>query len=234
MSVTQEKLRIKNWALADRPREKLLAKGKRHLTNAELIAIMILSGNNSETAVDLSKRILQNYENDLVNLSRVTVNELCRFKGIGKAKAIAIVAALELGRRRKEAVNERQKKITSSKDVYDLLLPEFAYLTHEEFWILILSRSNFVTGRQLISKGGQSGTVVDPKMVFKVALEQNAAAIIVAHNHPSGNLIASASDISITKKLVKSGLLLEIPVLDHVIITDEGYFSLADADLMGN
>jgi DNA repair protein RadC len=232
MDKLEPKLEMKNWAEADRPREKLLLQGRRQLTNAELMAILIRTGNLTENVVEVSKRILSFYNNDLTKLSKLNVKDLSKFKGIGQAKAITIVAALELGRRRKEAVNDKLQKITSPKDVDLILRPELADLPHEEFWILLLNRANFVIGKQFISKGGQAGTVVDPKIIFKIAIEQNAAAIILAHNHPSGNLKPSKADLNITKKLVESGLLLELPVLDHLIITDESFFSLADDGLM--
>ena len=227
-----QKLGIKAWAEADRPREKLLLQGRRQLTDAELIAILIGSGSRTETAVDLSKRILGFYQNDLAKIAKLSVKELSKFKGIGEAKAIAIVAALELGRRRKEVENDGPQKISSSKDAYLMLKSEFEDLPHEEFWVLLLNRANFVIGKHFISKGGQAGTVVDPKIIFKIALEHNAAYIVLAHNHPSGNLKPSAADISITKKLKESGLLLELPIFDHLIITDQSYLSLADEALM--
>lgn len=227
-----QKLGIKTWAEADRPREKLLLQGRRQLTDAELIAILIGSGSRNETAVDLSKRILGFYQNNLAKVAKLGVKDLSKFKGIGEAKAISIVAALELGRRRKETEKEGPLKITSSKDAYEILKAELSDLPHEEFWVLILNRANFVTSKHLISKGGQSGTVADPKVIFKVAIENNAANIVLAHNHPSGNLRASSADINLTKKLVQSGLLLEIPIYDHLIITDHSYLSLADEGLM--
>ncbi len=227
-----QKLGIKAWAEADRPREKLLLQGRRQLTDAELIAILIGSGSRTETAVDLSKRILGFYQNDLAKVAKLSVKDLSKFKGIGEAKAISIVAALELGRRRKEGEKEGPIKITSSKDAYEILKAELSDLPHEEFWVLILNRANFVTSKQFISKGGQSGTVVDPKVIFKVAIENNAASIVLAHNHPSGNLKASSADVSITKSLVQSGLLLEMPIYDHLIINDNSYLSLADEGLM--
>ncbi|WP_367268606.1 RadC family protein [uncultured Pedobacter sp.] len=184
----EQKLGIKLWAEEDRPREKLLLHGRRHLTDAELIAILIGSGNKNETAVDLSKRILSFYENNLTKLGKASIQELSRFKGIGEAKALTIIAALELGLRRKETVEEVITHVTTSNDVYKYLHQTFANLNHEEFWILLLNRSNRVIGKFLISKGGQAGTVADPKIIFKTALENNAANIVLAHNHPSGNL----------------------------------------------
>ncbi|MFA6277865.1 MAG: DNA repair protein RadC [Pedobacter sp.] len=227
-----QKLGIKAWAEADRPREKMLLQGRRQLTDAELIAILIGSGSRTETAVDLSKRILSFYQNDLAKLAKLNVKELSKFKGIGEAKAIAIVAALELGRRRKEIEEDGPVKITSSKDVYFILKPELTDLPHEEFWVLLLNRANFVIGKHFISKGGQAGTVVDPKIIFKVAIEQNASSIVLAHNHPSGNLTASEADIKITKRLIEAGKILEITVYDHLIISDHSFLSMADEGLI--
>lgn len=230
--IHDQKLGIKTWAEADRPREKLLLQGRRQLTDAELIAILIGSGNKNETAVDLSKRILNFCENDLGKLAKLTVKELSKFKGIGEAKAITIVAALELGRRRKDTEVKEPEKITSSKDAYNLLSAELSDLPHEEFWLLLLNRSNRVIGKHFLSRGGQAGTVIDPKIVFKIALEHEAAHIILAHNHPSGNLKPSTEDIKITKRLIDAGTLLQLTILDHLIINDTGYLSLADESLM--
>ncbi len=228
-----QKLGVKTWAEADRPREKLILKGRRALTDAELIAILIGSGNTDETVVDLSKRILSYYQNDLAKLAKVGIKEFSKFKGIGVVKAVSIIAALELGRRRNELENDTLLvKIISSKDAYSVFRPELTDLNHEEFWILLLNRAHQVIAKQHISKGGQAMTVVDPKVIFKVALEQNAAAIILGHNHPSGNLKASYSDIKITRRLVSAGKLLELPVLDHLILTDEYFISMADEGLM--
>ncbi len=232
MSNYENKLGIKAWAEADRPREKLILQGRRSLTDAELIAILIASGNKTETAVDLSKRILSSYQNDLSRLSKLSVKELSKFKGIGEAKAIAIIAALELGRRRKETIEEAPQVVKSSKDAFLALSSVFSDLPHEEFWVLLLNRANFIMSKQFISKGGQAGTVVDPKIIFKVALEHNAASLIVAHNHPSGNLKPSEADITLTKKLKQAGLMLDLPVYDHLIITDNGFLSMADEGLM--
>lgn len=232
MKSYQEKIGIKLWAEADRPREKLMLNGRRYLTDAELIAILIGSGNKSETAVDLSKRILATYNNDLDALGKVSVADLSKFRGIGEAKAISIVAALELGRRRKETATGDVIKVSSSKDAFEALLPVFADLNHEEFWILILNQANCIIGRQLISKGGLAGTVADPKIIFKTALEYNAASIILAHNHPSGNIKPSAEDIKITRKMVEGGKMLDLHVLDHLIVTNKLFFSFGDEGLI--
>ena len=232
MATYEQKIGIKLWAEADRPREKLMLHGRRYLSDAELIAILIGSGNRQETAVDLSKRILAASENNLDLLGKVSIPDLAKFKGIGAVKAISIVAALELGRRRKESQSGPVLKITGSRDAYELLSPMMADLNHEEFWVLILNRANFVKAKIMISRGGQSGTVVDPKIIFKCALDNNAAAMIIAHNHPSGNLKPSAEDIKVTKRLVEAGKMMDLPVLDHLIIADKLFFSFADEGLL--
>lgn len=228
----EKKLGIKHWAEADRPREKLLLNGRRHLTDAELIAILIGSGNIEETAVDLSRRILALYNNDLDALGKVSVKDLSKFKGIGEAKAVTIVAALEIGRRRKDTAGNEVVKITTADDAFEVLLPVFADLNHEEFWILMLNQANHLIAKQPVSRGGVSGTVADPKIIFKMALDHNATYIILAHNHPSGNLQPSKGDIEITKKLVEAGKMLDLIVLDHLILTDKFYFSFGEEGLI--
>ena len=228
----EKTLTIKNWAEEDRPREKLLLKGRHVLTDAELIAILIGSGTIKETAVELAKRILSQFGNNLHELAKLSVQDLMKFKGIGEAKAISIVAALELGRRRKEIETPKREKITSSKDIFDVFCPQFMDLPHEEFHLLLLNRSNMVIRKEFVSRGGISGTVVDPKIIFKIALEHLASSIILCHNHPSGNLKPSAEDISLTKKIKEAGMLLEIPILDHLIISDTSYYSFADEGMM--
>ncbi|WP_316832269.1 RadC family protein [Pedobacter aquatilis] len=232
MGAYEQKIGIKLWAEEDRPREKLLLNGRRHLTDAELIAILIGSGSKNETAVDLSKRMLRFYDNSLTKLGRATIAELSKFKGIGEAKAIAIVAALELGLRVKEDVPEELVRVTASSDVHRYLQHTFAHLNHEEFWVLLLNRSNRITGKHLISKGGQAGTIADPKIIFKLALEHNAANLVMAHNHPSGSLKPSDSDNKLTRAMVASGLMLGLPVVDHLIFTDYGYYSYKDEGLI--
>lgn len=224
----ENKLGIKAWAEADRPREKLLLQGRRQLTDAELIAILIGSGNKNETAVDLSKRILNSCQNDLHKLAQLGVKELSRFKGIGEAKAITIVAALELGRRRKEAEPAEIQKVISSRDAHNVIKADLSDLPHEEFWVLLLNRANIVIGKHFVSKGGQAGTVVDPKMVFKIALEHGASSIVLIHNHPSGSLKPSAEDVNITKKLMELGRMMEIAIHDHLIVYNDTFLSLAD------
>lgn len=228
MSIYENKLGIKAWAEADRPREKLLQQGRRQLTDAELIAILIGSGSRNETAVDLSKRILGSCQNDLHKLAQLGVKELSKFKGIGEAKAITIVAALELGRRRKDAEPAEVQKINSSIDAHRAIKADLADLPHEEFWLLLLNRANIVIGKHFVSKGGQAGTVVDPKMIFKIALEHGAASVVLAHNHPSGSLKPSTADVSITKKLMELGKMMEVAVHDHLIIYNDTFLSLAD------
>lgn len=223
---------IKSWAEDDRPREKLLEKGRQILSEAELIAILIGSGTKNETAVELSKRILGTVENNLHSLGKLSVQELTKFKGIGEAKAVSIVAALELGRRRKEAEQMKRVKIVSSKDAFDILHPLMIDLQHEEFWLLMLNRANVLVRKELISKGGVSGTVVDTRLIFKSAIEQYASSIIVCHNHPSGNLKPSNADIRITNNLKEAGKVMEIPLVDHLIITETGYYSFADEGLI--
>lgn len=223
-----DKLTIKTWAEEDRPREKLLLKGKRALSDAELIAILIGSGNATETAVDLSKRILAGAGNNLNQLGKMTVADLCKYKGIGEAKAISIVAGLELGARRQVSEVVKLDQITSSRDGYEILRPIIADLPKEEFWVLFLNRANKVMMKDQISSGGVNGTVADLKIIFKKALELLASGVILAHNHPSGNLRPSHEDDVMTKKLVEAGRLLEIPVIDHLIVTENGYYSYAD------
>jgi DNA repair protein RadC len=184
------------------------------------------------SAVDVAKNILQAVNNDLNELARLTVKDLTKIKGVGEAKAIAIVSALELGRRRKELLQEERPKITSSADIYELLKSDFLDLPHEAFWIVLLNRANRVIKKHQISHGGVAGTVADPKIIFKIALEELASGVILAHNHPSGNLTASQADIDLTKKLKESGKLLEIQVLDHLIIAGKKYVSFADEGLM--
>lgn len=227
-----QKLVIKLWAEEDRPREKLLQHGRRYLTDAELIAILIGSGNRNETAVDLSKRILSFYDNNLTKIGKASIQDLSKFKGIGEAKAISIIAALELGLRRKETQEEQVLQVIASSDVHRYLHRTFADLNHEEFWILLLNRSNHVIGKHLISKGGQAGTVADPKIIFKIALEYNAANIVLAHNHPSGSLKPSESDNKLTRDLIASGQMLGLYVVDHLIFANNRYYSYKDDQML--
>lgn len=223
---------IKSWAEGDRPREKLMQKGKTALSDAELIAILIGSGNRQESAVDLSKRILSDSQNKLNQLSRLSVNQLMKYKGIGEAKAVSIVAALELGRRRRGEEALQLKKITSSRSVFDVLQPIIGDLAHEEFWILYLNNSNKILQKMQLSKGGITGTIVDIRITYKHALEIGAVAVVLAHNHPSGALKPSQPDKTLTKKLKIAGESLDIKVLDHLIITQKSYFSFADEGIL--
>jgi DNA repair protein RadC len=219
---------IRSWAEDDRPREKLLLKGRAALSYAELIAILIGSGSADETSVSLSKRILSSLGNKLSQLAKLSVRDLTQFKGIGEAKAISIIAALELGRRRKKTEPDKRVKITDSQTAFEVVYSNMGDLYHEEFWVIFLNRANEVLGKENISKGGVSGTVVDPKVVFKQAVQFPASAIILAHNHPSGNLEPSSADHQLTKKLKEAGKALDIPVLDHLIIGERDYFSFVD------
>ncbi len=229
---TPQFLNIKSWAAEDRPREKLVLKGKSALSDAELIAILLGTGTTTVSAVDLAKNVLQGAGNNLHQLARLTVKDLTKVKGIGEAKAVTIVAALELGRRRKELETEEKPKIGSSLDAYDVIKSELLDIPHEEFWILLLNRANRVVKKYQISQGGVAGTVADPKIIFKIAIEELASGIILAHNHPSGNLTASQADIDLTKKLKEAGKLLEVQVLDHLIIAGQKYFSFADEGML--
>lgn len=228
----QNKFPINQWAEEDRPREKLVLKGKSSLSNAEILAIIIGSGNKKLTAVDLSKQILSHYKDDLQTLGKSSVKELQRFSGIGEAKAIAIVAALELGRRRQITNIKTKPKIVTSQDAYKCLKGTMEDLDHEVFKIILLNRGNRVMKIEVISIGGVSGTVVDPKVIFKKALEVQASSIILSHNHPSGNLTPSQADLSVTKRLIQAGDTMDIKVLDHIIISEKGYYSFADEGKM--
>jgi DNA repair protein RadC len=223
---------INQWAEDDRPREKMLLKGKAALSNAELIALLIGSGNTDESAVQLAQRMLDASGNNLIEFAKLTVEELSRFRGMGTAKAVSIIAALELGKRRVAEKVLRQSKITSSRDVYELLLADMTDAYYESFFVLLLDRANKVIRKLKISSGGMAGTVVDPKKIFKLALDFNASSVILAHNHPSGNLKPSDNDIKLTKKLQEAGKALDIPVLDHVIAGNDNYFSFADEGML--
>ena len=218
---------ISYLSIDDRPREKLLLKGNHSLSNSELIAILIRSGSATHNAIQLAQIIMTAYDHDLDTLAKASVEELMNFHGIGEAKAISIVSALELGRRRKVA-ELKKEKIIDSGSVYTLLKPYLLDLNHEEFWMLSLNRANVVLKVEQISRGGMTGTMADPKIIFQKALRNKAVAVIVAHNHPSGQLKASESDKKITRKLVEGGEIIDIPILDHLIFTNQGYYSFAD------
>lgn len=225
-------LKIKSWSPEDRPREKLLIKGTSVLSDAELVAILLGTGTATISAVELAKHVLQTVDNNLHDLARLSAKDLMKVKGIGEAKAITIIAAMELGRRRRDVDPEAKPKITGSRDVFEILKAHLLDIHHEEFWVLLLNRANRVIKKQQISQGGVAGTVADPKIIFKVALAELASGIILAHNHPSGNLTASQADIDLTKKLKEAGKLLEIEVLDHVIVAGQKYFSFADEGIL--
>lgn len=219
---------IPTWSLEDRPREKLITKGKNALTNAELLAIIIGSGHRNESAVGLMQRVLRDNENDLKMLSKRSVEELTRYKGIGTAKAVSIVAMLELGRRREKESCSLKIYIHSSQEAYQLIKPDLEQLQHEEMWLILMNRAARVIKKLRVSSGGIAGTVVDPKMVFKIALDHRASSLILAHNHPSGSNNPSSQDLSITRKIVEAGKVLDIFVHDHIIIGDDNYYSFAD------
>ncbi len=221
-------LGIKSWALDDRPREKLLTKGNESLSDAEILAILIGSGSKNESAVDLSKRILLSAGNNLNELGKYSINDLMKFKGIGEAKAVTIAAALEIGRRRKANEIIKKQKIESSIDIFNLFSQKLGDLPHEEFWVLFLNRANKIIDKQRISIGGISGTVSDIKIILKMSIEKLASGIIVCHNHPSGSINPSESDNILTNKLKNAGEMLDIPLLDHVIVCYNSYYSYAD------
>ena len=223
---------ITNWSEDDKPREKLMNKGKASLSDAELIAILIGSGSRNESAVQLSKRILSSVDNNLNALGKLSLQQLMSFKGIGEAKAISIQASMELGRRRRAEEAVELIKITSSKSIFELMQPVIGELSHEEFWIIYLNNSNKVLSKSQLSKGGITGTLVDVRLVFKAALEMGAVSIILSHNHPSGALQPSEADKQITRKLKLAGESLDIRILDHLIITENHYYSFADEGIL--
>ena len=225
-------LKITDWAVEDRPREKLYQKGTSSLSDAELLAILIGSGTKSRSAVDLGRELLSMADNNLNSLGKLSISDLTKIRGIGNARAVTIAAALELGRRRKLAEMPEMPQIKCSRDVFDLVTPVLSDLSHEEFWILFLNRSNKVINRMKLSQGGISGTVTDVRMIMKKAIENLASGIIVCHNHPSGNLSPSESDTRITQKIKEAGNLMDIQLLDHLIISDKDYYSFADNGLL--
>lgn len=228
-----ENTSVKSWAEDDRPREKMVLKGKSALSDAELLAILMNTGSRNETVVDLAKRMLSSVNNDLLALSRLSIKELMQFKGVGSAKAVSIAAALELGRRRRESEAFQKLKIASSRDAFEYLAPSLADLGHEEFWVILLNRANRVLGKFAVSSGGLTGTVVDQRLIFKKAIEESACGVILAHNHPSGNLKPSQQDMLFTKRICEAGKIMEILVLDHLILNESGYYSFADEGKLG-
>jgi DNA repair protein RadC len=225
-------LKITDWAVEDRPREKLIQKGTASLSDAELLGILISSGTKDKSAVDLGRELLGTVNNNLNSLGKLSIADLKKIHGIGNARAVTIAASLELGRRRKLAEVEYVQQIRSSKDVADIFQPLLSDLLHEEFWILFLNRSNKVINRMKLSQGGVSGTVTDIRIIMKNAVECLASGIIVCHNHPSGNLNPSDSDSKITQKIKEAGVLMDIQLLDHLIISEKDYYSFADNGML--
>jgi DNA repair protein RadC len=219
---------IRNWAEDDRPREKFLLKGRHTLSDTELLAILIGSGNRNDSAVDLAKKILESHKNNLQELSKSGVSELIKVRGIGQARAIVILAALELGRRREASEVIVKQKITRSREAYDIFRSAMENRPYEEFWIILLNKANRIIRQSCISEGGVSGTVVDPKKIFKIALDHRSSSIILGHNHPSGEVRPSEADDRITRKICDAGQLLDVTVLDHLIIGEDLYYSYAD------
>ncbi len=227
-----EFISIKNLANDDKPRERLIAKGKSTLSNVELLAILISNGTRKKSALDLAREIMKKANNSLDELARYSVKDLCKIEGIGPAKAIAIIAAIELANRRLLAIAKEKSIISSSNDAFAILRHHLQDLSHEEFWLLCLSRSGSVIAEIRISEGGVTGTVADPKIIFKHALDHLASGIVVCHNHPSGNLKPSEQDIYLTRKIKEAGKLLDINLMDHIIIANNKYFSFADEGLL--
>ena len=227
-----KKLNIKEWAAEDRPREKLITLGSRAMTDAELLAILIGSGNQEETAVELSRRILSSVNNNLNDLARKGADFLQTFNGIGQAKAITIMAAIELGKRRRDEDSPLRTKVSCSRDAADYFRTSLGDLEFEEFWIMFLDRGNNILGKYQVSKGGISGTVIDVRLIMKEALDKKSSSIILCHNHPSGNLNPSDADLKITRRIKDAGEIMDIRVLDHVIIAGQKYYSFADEGIL--
>jgi DNA repair protein RadC len=232
MEYEKSNLSIKSWAEEDRPREKLMIQGRQSLTDAELVAILIASGNDTDSAVELSKKILNSVGENLNELGKLSINDLKKFKGIGEAKAITIIAALELGRRRQATEAVVRDKIMSSRQAYEIFQPHLADLAYESFYVLYLNRSNKLIWKERMSTGGIAGTVVDTRMILRTAIEKLASGIFIAHNHPSGNLKPSEADVKITQTLQSACNLLDMKLLDHLIIGDKDYFSFHDEGMM--
>lgn len=225
-------MNIKSLAEEERPREKLLLRGKQSLSDAELLAIILGSGSKSESSITLAQRILSSVNHNWNELAKLTIRDLCKFNGVGKVKAIEIITSLEIGRRKSLQQALKKEKISSSKDAYNILQPIIGDLMIEEFWVIYLSRSNKILSKEKISQGGITGTMVDNRLIFKHALELNAVSLIISHNHPSGNIQPSNSDIQITHEIKKAGNLLNITLMDHLIVTQTSFFSFADENLL--
>lgn len=225
-------MNIKSLAEEERPREKLLLRGKQSLSDAELLAIILGSGSKSESSITLAQRILSSVNHNWNELAKLTIRDLCKFNGVGKVKAIEIITSLEIGRRKSLQQALKKEKISSSKDAYNILQPIIGNLMIEEFWVIYLSRSNKILSKEKISQGGITGTMVDNRLIFKHAIELNAVSLIISHNHPSGNIQPSNSDIQITHEIKKAGNLLNITLMDHLIVTQTSFFSFADENLL--
>lgn len=228
----QKKLSIKAWAEDDRPREKMMTKGRDALTSAELIAILIGSGTKDESAVDVAKRILDSVDNDLNKLGQLSIRDLMKFKGIGQARAVVISSALELGRRRKNFESAKSSKIETSDSAYKILYPYLADLDHEQFYALLLNKANKLIEVVRVSQGGVSATIADTRIILKLAIERLASSIIISHNHPSGALKPSQADIDLTNNLKAASKIIDVKLLDHIIITNDSYFSFADEGII--
>ena len=228
----EQKYSIKQWAKDDRPREKLLLNGVHTLSDSELLAILILNGSKEKTAVDLAKDILKLSKDNLSELGRLSVKDLMKVKGIGQAKAVTISAALELGRRRQASNSLQKKLISSSNDIADFFMAKLKDYRHEVFAVVFLNRANRINRFEIVSEGGITGTVADPRIILKKALEEDAVSIILCHNHPSGNLKPSSSDHQLTKKIKEAAAFFDIKLLDHIIVSEEGYFSFADEGIL--
>lgn len=228
----EQKYSIKQWAKDDRPREKLLLNGAHTLSDSELLAILILNGSKEKTAVDLAKDVLKLSKDNLSELGKLSIKELMKVKGIGEAKAIAITAALEIGRRRQAGTSLQKKIVTASHDIADFLMAKLKDYRHEVFAVVFLNRANKINHFEIVSEGGITGTVADPRVILKKALEEDAVSIILCHNHPSGSLKPSRADEELTQKIKEAAKYFDIKVLDHMIVSDTGYFSFADEGLL--
>jgi DNA repair protein RadC len=228
----QEKFSIKQWAKDDRPREKLLLKGPAALSNSELIAILINNGTKDKSAVELAQEVLRAGKDNLNDLGKMSVKELMKIKGIGEAKAISIAAAMELGRRREAYSSTDRQYIKDSKDIANFLQPLLKDHKHEVFAVVFLNRANKINHFEIVSQGGITGTVADPRVILKKALEEDAVSIVLCHNHPSGSLKPSRADEELTKKIKEAASFLDIKVLDHVIVSEDGYYSFADDGIL--
>ena len=232
MELGSKHLSIKALSEDDRPREKFITLGRNSLSDAELIAIILRLGNKKETAIQLAQRMLSENQNNINQLAKLSLTDLQKYHGVGEAKAVTIAAAFELGRRRKEAEVVKRIKITSSYVAYEILQTRLSDLPHEEFWLLILNRANQVMKEEYLSKGGISGTVVDLRLLCKMAIDNTASGIIIAHNHPSGQILPSEHDKVITKKIKEALKIFDIALLDHLIVGDKRYFSFADEGIL--